>query len=197
MSGPDNVAPPFSSSLAAFTALVERHHHSLYTFLRHLIGDDEQANDLLHDTLYEALRAARKGTPPFGAASESDDDQQRRWLFRVAYHKGIALWRRRRLIHWESLEVLHRLGKELNAEATAFEDTVIAHVDLRAALAQCSPQDRACFLLSEAHELSAAEVGQILDASPESVRKRLSRTKQRLRRLYLAQHSPTKEAIHA
>ena len=194
MTEPGKAAPPASLPLAAFTALVERHHLALYSFLRHFVGDDEQAYDLLQDTLYEAWRATRRGTPPFGATS--DDDQQRRWLFRVAYHKGAAFWRRRRLIHWESLDVLHHLGKEPGAEASSFEETVIAQVDLRAALARCSAQDRACFLLSEAHDLSAAEVGQILGASPESIRKRLSRTKQQLRRLYQLQRPSAQEAYH-
>jgi RNA polymerase sigma factor (sigma-70 family) len=108
----------------------------------------------------------------------------------------VALWRRRRLIRWESLDVLYGLGKEPGTGVSSFEDTVIAQVDLRAALARCSAQDRACFLLSEAHELSAAEVGQILGASPESIRKRLSRTKQRLRRFYQAQRPAAEEASH-
>jgi DNA-directed RNA polymerase specialized sigma24 family protein len=82
MTEPDEVALPTSLPLAAFTALIERHHHALYTFLRHFVGDDEQAYDLLQDTLYEAWRVARQGTPPFRATS--DEDQQRRWLFRVA-----------------------------------------------------------------------------------------------------------------
>ncbi len=91
--------PPISSSslpLAEFTGVVDRHQNALCAFLHHLVGDAEQAYDLLQDTFHDAWRAAREGAAPFVA--ESDDEQMRRWLFSVAYRKGLAVLRRRRLI---------------------------------------------------------------------------------------------------
>ena len=187
--------PPASSSsltLAAFTAVVDRQQNALHTFLLHLVGDVEQAHDLLQDTFHDAWRAASEGTAPFVA--ERDDDERRRWLFSVAYHKGLALLRRRRLIRWESLDFLIAFVGEPAQEATSFEDQLAEGEALRAALARLSPQDRACFLLCAAHGLSAAEAGKIVNASPEAVRKRLSRAKQRLRALYLAQNAPSPES---
>jgi RNA polymerase sigma-70 factor (ECF subfamily) len=178
--------PPAAMTLAAFTEVIDRQHHALYSFLRHLVGEPEQAYDLLQDTLYDAWRAVRQGTPPF--VEGSDEDQQRRWLFRVAYHKAGGILRRRRLIRWVSLEALLSLGNEPEATGHDFAQQIAESEALCAALIRLAPQDRACFLLCEAHELSAAEVGQIIGASPEVVRKRLSRAKQRLRRLYLAQN---------
>lgn len=182
--------PPTAMTLAAFIEVVDRQQNALHTFLRHLVGDPEQAYDLLQDTFHDAWRAVREGTPPF--VEGLDENQMRRWLFRVAYHKGSGILRRRRLIRWESLEVLLSFGTEPPAEGARFEQQIAEGEALRAALTGLSPQDRACFLLCEAHELSAAEVGQIIGASPEVVRKRLSRAKQRLRRLYLA-HNPNEE----
>ncbi|HLV98983.1 MAG TPA: sigma-70 family RNA polymerase sigma factor [Ktedonobacterales bacterium] len=182
--------PPISSSsltLADFTGVVDRHQNALCAFLHHLVGDIEQAYDLLQDTFHDAWRAAREGLPPFVA--DSDEDQMRRWLFRVAYYKGIAALRRRRLIRWESLDFLISFGGEPDAASAPFEDQLAESEALRAALARLAPQDRACFLLRAAHGLSAAEVGQIVGASPEVVRKRLSRARQRLRAIYLAQNT--------
>jgi RNA polymerase sigma-70 factor (ECF subfamily) len=184
-------AEPAALTLAAFTAVVDRQQNALHTFLLHLVGDVEQAYDLLQDTLHDAWRAARQGTAPFVAGHE--EDERRRWLFRVAYHKGLGALRRRRLIHWESLDFLIGGASEPVLEAAPFEDQLAEGEALRAALARLSPQDRACFLLSAAHGLSAAEVGQIVGASPEVVRKRLSRAKQRLRAIYLAQNTPALE----
>ena len=187
--------PPASSSsltLAAFTAVVDRQQNALHTFLLHLVGDVEQAYDLLQDTFHDAWRAASEGTAPFVA--ERDDDERRRWLFSVAYHKGLALLRRRRLIRWESLDFLIAFAGEPALETTSFEDQLAEGEALRAALVRLSPQDRACFLLCAAHGLSATEAGRIVNASPEAVRKRLSRAKQRLRALYLAQNAPAPES---
>ncbi len=179
--------------LVAFTALVDRQQHALDTFLQHLLGNAEEASDVLQDTLYDAWRAAQAGKKPFVAAS--DEDQMRRWLFQVAYHKGIDVLRRHRLLRWESLDRLIRWAGEPVKGGPSFEDQVLEGEALRAALARLSAQDRSCFLLCEAHELSAAEVGQIVGASPTAVRKRLSRAKQRLRALYQAQTSTVLELL--
>lgn len=180
------ISPPAALE-AAFTAVVDRHQNALCTFLRHLVGDGEQAYDLLQDTFYEAWRVARANAPPFVA--DCDEDERRRWLFHVAYRKGIALLRRRSLIRWESLDFLIGFGGEPAQESSAFEDRLADREIVRAALTKLKPQDRATLLLQVAHGLSTEAIGEIVGASPAVVRKRLSRAKQRLRQLYGAQHA--------
>jgi RNA polymerase sigma-70 factor (ECF subfamily) len=179
--------PSFSTPVL-FSSLVDQHQHALSTFLHGLVGDVEQARDLTQDTFHDAWRAAREGAAPFAVGCT--EDEQRRWLFHVAYHKGISALRRRRLIRWESLDLLRPLMAWRGTEAS-FEDQVVEGEALRAALARLSPQDSACLLLRVVQGLSAAEVGQIVGASPETVTKRLSRAKQRLRAIYLAHNAPS------
>jgi DNA-directed RNA polymerase specialized sigma24 family protein len=38
-------------TLAAFTEMVDHHQHALYTFLRNLVSDAEQAYDLMQDSI--------------------------------------------------------------------------------------------------------------------------------------------------
>jgi len=182
-----------SLSLERFTALVDHQQHALDTFLQHLVGDAEEAADLLQDTFSEAWRATQEGRKPFVEAS--DEDHMRRWLFQVAYHKAIDMLRRRRLLRWESLDWRSRWVGEPENTDPSIEEQVFAGEALRAALIRLSPEDRSCFLLCEAYELSAAEVGQIVGASPAVVRKRLSRAKQRLRALYQAQNVAVMEPL--
>lgn len=54
-----------SLSLERFTALVDHQQHALDTFLLHLVGDAEEAADLLQDTFSEAWRATRDRRMPF------------------------------------------------------------------------------------------------------------------------------------
>ena len=165
-------------SLEHLTAVLERSQWELQGFLRGIVGDSEQARDLVQDTCYEACRAAQRGTPPFGSTSSSETDM-RRWLFRVGYNRAISALRRRRIIHWLPLENVHLL--------ISFEDESAEGQDVRAALATLTPQDAACLSLIIIHDFTAAEVGQIVGASPQAVAKRFSRAKQRLRDAYLAQ----------
>lgn len=176
---------------AEFVAAVEPHQMALHAFLSGLLGNAEQARDLTQDALAEAWRAARFGTPPFmsGAAT----DEIRRWLFHTAYCDAVSFLRRRRLIHWETLELTSDAECPPVGELVPFENQVAEGEALRAALAELSPQDVACLLLRVVHGLSAAEVGRVVGASAEVVTKRLSRAKQRLRSVYLAQNVQLEE----
>ena len=185
----DPATPASPLSVAAFTALVDRNQHALHAFLRGLVGHGEQARDLVQDTFHDAWRIAQRGTSPFDG--HADDDAIRRWLFRTAYRRGVSALRRRRLIRWERLDVFAE--PELNTGARPFEDQIAEGEALRAALARLAPSDSACLLLRVVQGFSAAEVGEIVGATPDIVNKRLSRAKQRLRTAYLAHETQTEE----
>jgi RNA polymerase sigma-70 factor (ECF subfamily) len=177
--------PSMALTLAEFTALVDRHQHSLFVFLHGLLGEAEQAFDLTQDAFHDAWKAARRGAPPFDAGR--CDDERRRWLFAAAYHRAVSALRHRALIRWESLDDLcTQEGMQPESHSPAFEDQIAEGEALRAALTRLSPEDSACLLLRVVQGFSAQEVGEIVGASPAVVTKRLSRAKQRLRVAYLA-----------
>ncbi len=178
--------PPISQlrvSLEQFTDLLDRCQWPLYTFLRGIVGDDEQARDLMQDTFYDAWRTAQQGIPPFDSASQ-EEAGCRRWLFHVAYHRACSTLRRRRIISWLPLESSNRDAYE----DCSFESQIAESQAVRAALASLSSADASCLLLIAVHDFTAGEVGQIVDASPEAVAKRFSRARRRLRDAYLAQN---------
>jgi RNA polymerase sigma-70 factor, ECF subfamily len=178
---------PPALSAVDFSALVDQHQGALIGFLRGLVASDEQARDLAQDVFHDAWQAARRAESPFsgGEAPEA----ARRWLFRAAYYRGISALRRRRIIRWESLEAQHEQAPETFSVAAAFEDDVAEREAVRAALARLGPQDVACLLLRVVYGCSIAEIGEIVGASTETIHKRLSRAKQRLRHSYLAQEA--------
>jgi RNA polymerase sigma-70 factor (ECF subfamily) len=188
----DPAVPATPLSVAAFTALVDRNQHALHTFLCGLVGHVEQARDLVQDTFHDAWRSAQRGASPFDGHAE--DDTIRRWLFHTGYCRGVSALRRRRLIRWEQLERVTET--RLDETERPFEDQIAEGEALRAALARLAPQDAACLLLRVVQGFSAAEVGQIVGATPDVVNKRLSRAKQRLRTAYLAGDVQVKERSH-
>lgn len=184
---PDSAAQTFRLSVSDFTALCERNQWPLHTFLRGLVGDGEQARDLMQDIFLETWRAIQRGNPPFDSAR--DDSDARRWLFHVAYHRAISVLRRRHIVHWQPLDAVDGgYHAEVNAPPP-FEDRLVESHAVREALASLSTADAACLLLIVVQGFTAAEAGQIVGASPQAVAKRFSRAKQRLRLAYLAQDS--------
>ena len=84
---------------------------------------------------------------------------------------------------------LERANQE-TCEDSSFESQVAESQAVRAALDSLSPADASCLLLIVVHDFTAAEVSQIVGASPEAVAKRFSRAKRHLRDAYLAQNVP-------
>lgn len=175
-------------SAAEFVGIVERHQRELRAFLCGFISSPEQSRDLVQDTFTAAWRAAQSHAPPF-AVSHGEKDQQRRWLFAIAYRRAISTLRRRRLLRWESLDRSATLLEIPTDDGPAFDDRLAEGEALRAALNHLDPRDVACLLLRVVQGFSAAEVGEIVGATPNVVTKRLSRAKQRLRAAYLAENA--------
>jgi len=162
-----------------FTAMVECHHHALFAFLVTLVRNRETAHDIMQDVFCDAWRAAQNSKPPFTRSRQDDD--RRRWLYRVAYRQAISFHRHDRLIQWEPLE-LHDIS-----HTDAFEESVVVRDAVRQALSQFEPRDVACLILHLVHEFSAREIADITGELVPAVSKRLIRTKQKLLKTYSAQ----------
>jgi RNA polymerase sigma-70 factor, ECF subfamily len=176
---------------AAFWEPVLQMQSALIGFARGLVSDDELARDIAQDTFVDAWRAANRDSAPF----DTPDDLTgiRRWLFTVAYRHAIKHLRRRKTIAWESLDARESLSSTILRAPDRFEDALAEAEALRMALRSVEPDDAACVLLQVVHGFSTAEIAAILAIRADTVRKRLSRTKQRLRDAYLALSQPQSE----
>jgi len=166
---------------AVFEDVLAQTQVSLITFVRGLVGDWELARDITQNTFVAAWRSMVRNSPPFDTLD--DVAGIRRWLFTVAYRQAIKHLRRRRVIAWEPLDDSVSTETVLQVRPS-FEDAVADAETLRLALLSVGPEDAACFLLQAAHGFSAAEVAAILDIRTDTLRKRFSRARQRLRDAY-------------
>jgi RNA polymerase sigma factor (sigma-70 family) len=182
---------PADSRPAMFVELLCETQGPLYGFVRGLVGDDEQARDVVQDVFVDAWRAARRAAPPFGCGS--DAPAMRRWLFVVAYRAAASVVRHRRVIAWESLDTHDPPETDRFYEPVAFEDLVAEADALQTILASMTPQDVACLLLNIVQGFTSTEIAQIVDIAPEAAKKRLARAKQRLRAAYFAQEAKIQE----
>jgi RNA polymerase sigma-70 factor (ECF subfamily) len=169
---------------AAFSVLVDHTQEPLWRFVRELVGEPEQARDVVQEVFIDAWKAAQRPSAPF--TEGGDTSAMRRWIFRAGYHRAISVLRRRRIIAWESLDALHLQETGPASASTPFEDQVVESEALQTALDTLSAEDVAAVLLSAVQGFTSAEIAQILGIQPEAAKKRLSRARQRLRDAYLA-----------
>lgn len=69
-------------SVAGFSDMLSQLQGALFGFVRGLVGDSEQARDIVQDAFIDAWRATQRGAPPFIDGTDARD--MRRWLFHAA-----------------------------------------------------------------------------------------------------------------
>jgi RNA polymerase sigma-70 factor, ECF subfamily len=142
---------------------------ALRRFARALVGHPERADDLVQDTLERALTRLDSYTP---------GTNMRAWLFTILRNAHINELRRARTTATpdETLEAL-------SPPAPAAQEHGLAVRDLERALARLTPEMREVLLLIGLEGMSYDEAADVLGAKVGTVKSRLCRGREALRRL--------------
>ena len=155
------------------TALLEAYIPGLRRFARALLrGDRERADDLVQDTLERALSSWRR---------RRVEGELRGWLYTILYNRFLSDQerRKRRSAHDALTEILeHELPGVEGGQHSALE-----YRDLLRAFASLPAQQRSVLLLIAVEDLSYGEAARALGVPIGTVMSRLSRGRERLRRL--------------
>jgi len=161
----------------AFEALAEGCRPWLFGLCFRLVGDRHTAEDLVQETLVQAMR---------GIGGLREAARFRAWLGRIAVN-ACRMHLRRALS-----AASHSAAPEyVEAPQQASPESPLG-VD--EALARLNPAQRRMLRLFYGLELSHAEVGEVLALSPAAVKSRLHRARERLRKEMLKMMSPEQKA---
>ncbi len=177
----------------ALERLLERHQSEIYRFGRKMCREDEDAKDVLQETLIAAARTM----PEFRGASALST-----WLYTIA--RSFCLKKRRtskfapeRL---ESLEAhLDRAAEIADGRRTPEEDAAgrQLQVALDDAIAALDPLYREVLVLRDVEGLSASEVAEVMGLSVEAVKSRLHRARLAVRERIAPLLTPPEQASAA
>jgi RNA polymerase sigma-70 factor (ECF subfamily) len=168
-----------SGDRAEFGRLVETYYEVIYRLAIKMMGDSQDAEDVLQETFLKAYRHL-KG---FGGRSSIST-----WLYRIATNEALMLLRRKRDIVSldESLETEEGEQEPLQIVdwcCLPEEELVSAEAQkhLDQAIQGLPPNLRVVFVLRDIQGLSTQEVSEVLNLSETAVKTRLSRARLRLR----------------
>ena len=153
-------------------ALFDAHHARLFRLAVRLLGEREEASDLVQETFLRA--AERPGSLPLG------DQRLEQWLVRTLVNA--CRDRQRRLVVRRRAEPLLRLPEPLLADPLR---PLAAREAVNAALARLTPRQRAVIVLHELEELDPGEIARLLGLARVTVRWHLAAGRRRLRELLL------------
>lgn len=146
-------------------ALYERHYPELLKYCMAACRDRALAEDLVQETFLKALQNP-------DTMEDLGPCQRRAWLFRTM--KNLFRDRYRRAV----LESRHL--QTLDADA-AYNDPGIQQVENEQVLKTLAPEDRVLFRLRYIEGYNAAEISEMLDMPPGTIRSRLSRCRKLLK----------------
>jgi RNA polymerase sigma factor (sigma-70 family) len=149
----------------AFEALMQRYQPRLLAFCRHMLGSQEDAEDVLQEVFAAAFNAICADERPINA---------RPWLYRIARNRCLNHLRRPQPAGQDSMDVFVR-----DAGATT-ADTVHKREDFRQLVAdvqELPETQRTALLLREIDALSYEQISEAMDTTVPSVKSLLVRAR--------------------
>jgi len=162
---------------------VRQHERQIYRVAFRLAGSQEEAQDLVQDALLEAFRDFARFEP----GSRFD-----RWIFRIMSNTQIDKVRRRGKLVFESLdtpwgsEAGEAVAREIPDSAAGPEEQLLQNeleAPLQRALDALPPDFRTVVILSDIEGLTYEEISATLHCPIGTVRSRLSRARNQMRKL--------------
>jgi RNA polymerase sigma-70 factor (ECF subfamily) len=168
---------------AAYRRFVDENSASVYSLALKLLGDEQEAEDVLQETFLSAFRAIDR----FEGRSKLST-----WLYRIAYNASLMHLRKRERMTTFSLdqpygdeEQARPVAGDLLVDWSTLPDdrllTAEARQEMDRAIAQLPQSLRAAFILRDIQGLSGAETAEILGISVQAVKNRLHRARLSLR----------------
>jgi RNA polymerase sigma-70 factor (ECF subfamily) len=160
--------------VAAFDTLVERWERKIQGAIYRILHSDDEARDLCQETFLKAFR---------GLGSFRGQAQFSSWLYQIALNLCRDRMRRRKTRTWVSLD---EMGDAAPADRGASALELVENRDLSrrvaAAIAALPEEQREAIILKEYEGRTFPEIAEILDVPVSTVKTRLYRGLDQLRR---------------
>lgn len=161
----------FASTLAwmSFAAIYRRHHQALYRYCLAILGNPEDAQDALQNTMVKAMRALQ---------GEKREIKLKPWLYRIAHNESIDLLRRRR--------PTEEIDANLTAAGPGTAETAETRERLRRLIAdldELPDRQRGALVMRELSGLSFEQIGAAFDTSPAVARQTVYEARLGLRQM--------------
>ena len=153
----------------AFAAIYRRYHQSLYRYCLAIVGNSQDAQDALQNTMVKVLRAL---------PGEERRIELKPWLYRIAHNESIELLRRRR--------ETGQLDAELAAPGPGLAEEAASRERLRRLISdldELPERQRGTLVMRELAGLDFAEIGAALGTSPAVARQTLYEARLSLRQM--------------
>ncbi len=163
---------------AAFESLIRKYQKQVHALAFRKVGDFQTAEDITQETFLQVYQKL---------ATLNDPAKFSAWLYAIVNHLCIA-WHRKNLLQTESLQEIHisEIETDVYSRYVAIENaktTADAQRDLvRKLLTKLKENDQEVITLHYFEEMTSSEIGAHLGVSENTIKSRLHRARQQLKR---------------
>ena len=162
----------------ALDRLLRAHQPAVYAVCRRIVGNETDALDAMQDALISIVR----GLDRFDGRSKFST-----WVYRIATNACLDELRRRQRRPTPGLPTEEHGGP---SQPGRIDDQVAARVDVDAALQSVALEFRVAVVLRDLCSLDYAEIADVLDIPPGTVRSRIARGRAALAEQLGGNHRP-------
>lgn len=175
----DLVARARKGDLDAFGELVSRHQGGLVRYLTHMVSNASDAEDVAQEALLRAYRALKdfRGQSAF-----------KTWLYQIATNAARTQLDKRRTRREDQTDDVAEM--EIGS-GEQVERRIVAHDQLRRALAELPDEWREAVVLRDIEGLEYREIAEMLDIPIGTVESRIFRGRQRLKQIVTSKETHT------
>lgn len=165
-----------SGQSSAYDSLVRRHAGRLLTMIYAQVGNRDDAEDLMQETLAQAY---------FKLNTYAGRSSFFTWMYRIAFNLTISKRRKRRLESTHTRTHIESAPTPEDPSAAADQQMAVAEqvVQLRQAIEALEPDRRTVLVLRDIDGLDYGEIAELLSIPKGTVRSRLHRARLDLREL--------------
>lgn len=172
-----------AGSEEAFGYLLAVYQNPLFNLISHMVGDQGEATDVLQNVFIKILRGIRQF---------NERSSLKTWIYRIAVHEASNCrrsWRRRLFhepfsmddesLHLSTKPAIHRGERE--TPYSVYEQAEF-EAEVKSALVSLAEPFRTVVVLREIEELSYEEIAEVLGIAEGTVKSRLRRGREALKR---------------
>ncbi|HET6443340.1 MAG TPA: RNA polymerase sigma factor [candidate division Zixibacteria bacterium] len=153
----------------ALAELYSRYRTGVFNYSLRILGDREAAEDILQEVFVAVWQ---------GASGFRHHSSVKTWIYRIAHNMTVSWIRKQKRITTNIEEVPETQDDPEEASVINWRAD-----EVRSALDQLNPIHRATVELAFVHDLSYAEIGEVLDCPTGTVKSRMSNAIKQLRRI--------------
>lgn len=157
---------------STFETIVQAHQDRIYNLCYYLLGNSQDAEDAAQDVFIKAYQNLNNFKPEASLST---------WLYRIGVNTCLDHKRKSRPEPLKDQSMAENLPSAEPSPERHYQSKEIGRA-IRAALDQLSKPSRAVIVLKEIEGLSYEEIAEVLHTSVGTVKSRISRTREALRR---------------